>query len=194
MIRSSKSEMKSSKSTNSPVESVGNIPLVEPTASSDFGSPINSYINEPTPKVPVAVIGAKIQFKGELVGEEDLLIQGQVEGKIDLKGNHLIIGQQGVVKANVLANTIVIEGRVEGDVFGEDLVSIKSTSNVKGNIVANRVTLDDGAKFKGSIDMETDTRTGDFQKANGSFKVSTPASTPERISSNAESIISLMDE
>lgn len=104
---------------------------------------------------PTAIIGPKIRFKGELIGEEDLLIQGYVEGTIDLKGNKLIVGKQGVIKANVLAKTISIEGTVEGDVFGEERISILSSSNVKGNLVADRVTLEDGAKFRGSIDMET---------------------------------------
>lgn len=103
---------------------------------------------------PAAVIGPKITFKGELTGEEDLLIQGRVEGTIDLKGNHLTIGKQGVVKANLMAKTITIEGTVEGDLIGQERIEIKSSSNVKGNLIAARVTLEDGAKFRGSIDME----------------------------------------
>lgn len=104
---------------------------------------------------PAAVIGPKISFKGELTGEEDLLIQGRVEGTIDLKGNHLTIGRQGVVKANLMAKTITIEGTVEGDLIGQERIEIKSSSNVKGNLIAARVTLEDGAKFRGSIDMES---------------------------------------
>ena len=124
---------------------------------------------------PAAVIGPKIRFKGELVGEEDLLIQGQVDGTIDLKGNNLIVGEQGVVKANVLANTITIEGTVEGDVFGEERISIKSSSNVKGNLVADRVTLEDGAKFKGSIDMEPRGNASSKQKPQGASNQQKPA-------------------
>lgn len=104
---------------------------------------------------PSAVIGPKIAFKGELTGEEDLMIQGRVEGTIDLKGNHLTIGKQGVVKANLMAKTITIEGTVEGDLIGQERIEIKSSSNVKGNLIAARVTLEDGAKFRGSIDMES---------------------------------------
>lgn len=102
-----------------------------------------------------AVIGPKITFKGEIIGEEDLVVQGKVEGSIDLKGNHLIIGQQGVVKANLMAKTITIEGTVEGDLIGQERIEIKSSSNVKGNLIAARVTLEDGAKFRGSIDMDS---------------------------------------
>jgi cytoskeletal protein CcmA (bactofilin family) len=107
---------------------------------------------------PSAVIGPKITFKGELTGEEDLMIQGRVEGTIDLKGNHLTIGKQGVVKANLMAKTITIEGTVEGDLIGQERIEIKSSSNVKGNLIAARVTLEDGAKFRGSIDMETSSK------------------------------------
>ena len=103
---------------------------------------------------PVATIGPKIRFKGELAGEEDLLVQGEIDGTIDLRGNKLTIGSQGTVKANVLAKTITIEGTVEGDIYGKERIEIKASSNVKGNLVADRVTLEDGAKFKGSIDMD----------------------------------------
>ena len=106
------------------------------------------------------------------------LVQGQIDGTIDLKGNNLTIGQQGVVKANVLAQTITIEGTVEGDIFGEERIAILSSSNVKGNLVADRVTLEDGAKFKGSIDMDIDSRKNDFQKFNegSTLSRSTPSS------------------
>lgn len=103
---------------------------------------------------PKATIGPKIRFKGELVGEEDLLVHGTVEGTIDLKGHNLTVGPQGVLQANVSAKTVTIEGRVEGDVFGEERITIRSSSNVQGNIKAERVVLEDGAKFRGSIDMD----------------------------------------
>lgn len=111
-------------------------------------------------RMPTAVIGPKITFKGELSGEEDLLIQGRIEGTVDLKGNHLTVGEQGVVKANMMAKTITIEGTVEGDLIGQERIEIKSSSNVKGNLVAARVTLEDGAKFRGSIDMDSGNNTG----------------------------------
>ena len=127
-------------------------------------------------ETPVAVIGPKIRFKGELVGEEDLLIQGHFDGTIDLKGHHLIIGEQGVVKANVLAKNIIIKGTVEGDIFGQERISILSSSNVNGNLVADRVTLEDGAKFKGSIDMEINDRKHDFEKFNANSMLSKSSS------------------
>ena len=115
---------------------------------------INTVSSQSTAAAPQAVIGPKISFKGELVGEEDLLIQGNVEGTIDLKNHNLTVGDQGIIKANAHAKTIVIEGRVEGDLFGEERIVIKESSNVSGNLTAERVALEDGAKFRGSIDMD----------------------------------------
>jgi cytoskeletal protein CcmA (bactofilin family) len=101
-----------------------------------------------------AMIGASIRIKGELSGEEDLVIQGHVEGTIEVKKNNLTVGAQGSVKANVRARIIAVEGKVEGDLNGEERIVIKQSGDVRGNIVAPRVSLEDGAKFKGSIDME----------------------------------------
>lgn len=127
-----------------------------PDAASGFGA--DSRITEigRAKALPTAVIGPKIMFKGELTGEEDLLILGRVEGSIDLKGNHLTIGSQGVIKANVAAKTITVEGNVEGDIIATEHIAVKSASRVKGNLKAERVTLEDGAKFRGSIDMDMD--------------------------------------
>lgn len=105
---------------------------------------------------PAAVIGPKIRFKGELVGEEDLLVEGQVEGTIELKGHQLTVGEQGVLQANVKAKTVTVEGKVKGDLYGEQRIEIRSSSQVQGNIKADRVVLEDGAKFRGSIDMDMD--------------------------------------
>lgn len=102
----------------------------------------------------VATIGPSILIKGELSGEEDLLIQGRVEGTINLRQNHLTIGQEGKVNANIHAHTVIIEGSHKGDIFGEEKVIIRKTGNVNGNVTAPRISLEDGAKFKGSMDME----------------------------------------
>lgn len=129
----------------------------EPVISSSYSTPssIPKPLGTNSESTPSAVIGPKITIKGELTGEEDLMIQGRVEGTVDLKGNHLTVGKQGVIKANVMAKTITIQGTVEGDIIGEERVSITASSNVQGNVIAARVTLEDGAKFRGSIEMES---------------------------------------
>lgn len=111
-------------------------------------------------KAPIAVIGPKIRFKGELEGEEDLLIQGSIDGTISLSGQNLIIGEQGQLRANARAKTINVEGRVKGDLEGEERISIRASSQVQGNIKAERVVLEDGAKFRGSIEMNIDDEFG----------------------------------
>lgn len=101
----------------------------------------------------LASIGPSIHFKGELTGEEGLIIDGKVEGTIDLKGNQLIIGSNGKIKADVFAQTIVVNGSLTGELHGKEKVHISKTGEVEGNIFSPRVSLEDGAKFKGSIDM-----------------------------------------
>jgi len=101
-----------------------------------------------------ALIGPSIRIKGDLVGEEDLIIQGTVEGTINLHNNVLTIGKNGRIHANLHATTINVEGELRGDLFGSERVVIKKTGNVRGNITAPRVTLEDGAMFKGSIEMD----------------------------------------
>lgn len=101
-------------------------------------------------------IGASIHIKGDVTGDEDLIIQGRVEGTINLKGHNVTISKSGRVRANIQARQIMVEGKLDGDMNGEEKVVIRETGNVHGNIVSPRVTLEDGALFKGSIEMEPD--------------------------------------
>jgi len=116
-------------------------------------APVTKLQNQDRPAT-IAMIGPSIHIKGDVSGEESLVIQGQVEGTINLKQNNLIIGQEGKVTATIHAHTITIEGVLKGDVFGEERVIVKKTGNVRGNISAPQVSLEEGAKFKGSMDMD----------------------------------------
>lgn len=100
------------------------------------------------------MIGPSINIKGDITGDENLTIEGTVEGSVVLGGHEVCIGSSGRVSANVTAKTIKIEGEVKGDIRGNEKVVVSKTGNVHGNITAPRVTLEDGAKFKGSIDMD----------------------------------------
>lgn len=100
------------------------------------------------------MIGSSITIKGTVSGDEDLLIHGKVEGAITLKDHEVSIGQSGKITADVTAKTIRIDGEVTGDITGSEKVILSKSGNVRGNIVAPRVTLEDGAIFKGSIDMD----------------------------------------
>jgi cytoskeletal protein CcmA (bactofilin family) len=101
-----------------------------------------------------AIIGAGIRINGDISGDDNLLIEGQVEGKIRLDAHQVEVGQNGKVKADITAKVVRIAGEVRGDVTGVEKVIISHTGNVHGNIVAPRMTLEDGAMFKGSIDMD----------------------------------------
>lgn len=102
----------------------------------------------------VAVIGKSIIIKGELSGEEDLIVEGTVDGKINLTENNLVIGSQGRIKANLFAREITINGTVEGDVTASERVEISSTGSLTGNIRAPRLVINDGAFFQGSVEMK----------------------------------------
>lgn len=102
-----------------------------------------------------AIVGHTIVIKGNLSGDEDLTVQGRVEGKIELNNHNVTIGEKGTVKADIDAKIISIEGQVKGNLIGREKVVLRKSSTVHGNVTAPRVTLEDGCKFTGSIDMES---------------------------------------
>ena len=93
------------------------------------------------------MIGASIKIKGDITGEENLVVEGQVEGQINLANHDLTIGDSGQVTADLNAKTVQIHGTVNGDIKGSELVVVSKSGKVLGNIVAPRVTLEDGAQF-----------------------------------------------
>lgn len=100
-----------------------------------------------------AMIGMTVKIKGDISSDENLVIEGQVDGTITLNSHELTVGQSGRVNANVSAKLIKIDGQVNGDIVGKEKVTISKTGNVRGNIVAPVVILEEGGKFKGTIDM-----------------------------------------
>lgn len=103
-------------------------------------------------KKRVSVLGPTLTFKGELSASEDLLIQGQVEGSIT-HTSKLTIGAEGVINASISADYIAVEGTVTGDLVAKTSVVVTETSQINGNIFAPNVTLREGARFNGKIDM-----------------------------------------
>jgi cytoskeletal protein CcmA (bactofilin family) len=102
----------------------------------------------------VVNIGKSVIIKGELSGSEDLTIEGQVEGKIELRQNILTIGSNGKIKAQVFAKAIVVQGDVHGNITATERVDIRDSGSVDGDISAPRVSIADGAHFRGAIDMQ----------------------------------------
>ena len=100
-----------------------------------------------------AKIGQSLFIKGEVSGSEDLTVEGRVEGRIDLKDHNLTIGQNGRVTAEIHAKNITIVGEVTGNVVADERVDLTDTAKLLGDIRAPRISVSDGAKFKGSVDM-----------------------------------------
>jgi cytoskeletal protein CcmA (bactofilin family) len=102
----------------------------------------------------VVNIGKSVVIKGELSGSEDLTIEGQVEGKIELRGNVLTIGPNGKIKAQVFAKAVIVLGEVIGNVTASEKVDIRDNGSVDGDVTSPRVAIAEGAHFRGSIDMQ----------------------------------------
>ncbi len=145
-----------------------------------------------------AVIGRSIQIDGDLRGEEDLRIEGDVNGTVQLRNNTLTIGSEGKIHANVYAKSVTIDGLMDGDVFGSERVSIRKNAQVRGNITAPRVSLEDGARFKGSIEMDSAAveaafaqmgdSSGRRQTASGAGKGPKAVAKPEAATRKTESV------
>lgn len=126
----------------------------EPHLAATPASNIPHTLSERVPTPGVAYVGRSIIIRGELSGSEDLYIDGQVEGAIELREHNLTIGPNGRIQANINAKEIVIEGGVKGNVHALGRVEIRRTGSLSGDMVAERIVIEDGAFFKGSIDIQ----------------------------------------
>jgi cytoskeletal protein CcmA (bactofilin family) len=100
-----------------------------------------------------ATIGKSLVVKGEVSGSESLYIDGKVEGAINLPGNRVTVGRNGQVAANISAREIVVLGKVRGNCQASDRVDIRSEGSLTGDVIAARISIEDGAFFKGGIDI-----------------------------------------
>ncbi len=101
-----------------------------------------------------AVIGRSIQINGDLRGGEDLRIEGDVSGTVELRNSALTIGKEGKVRADVYAKSVAVDGETKGDLYATECVSVHVNARVQGNIIAPKVSIEEGAHFKGSIEMD----------------------------------------
>ena len=120
--------------TPTPRPAAGNAPVAVPTSEQ-------------------ATIGKSLFVKGEVTGSESLYIDGRVEGTISLPGNRVTVGRNGQVAANITAREVVVLGKVRGDMNASDRVDIRSEGSLTGNVAAARISIEDGAYFKGGIDI-----------------------------------------
>jgi cytoskeletal protein CcmA (bactofilin family) len=101
----------------------------------------------------MANIGKSISIKGDLTGNEDLVLEGKVEGKVDLPNNQLTVGANGSVKAEIEAKAVVVVGKVTGNIRGTDRIEIQATGIVEGDVSAPRLIVAEGAVLNGAIKM-----------------------------------------
>ena len=130
-----------------------------------------------------ATIGKSLVIKGEVSGSESLYIDGRVEGSINLSGNRVTVGRNGVVAANINAREIVVLGKVRGNLTASDRVDIRSDGSLTGDVIASRISIEDGAFFKGGIDIRKGGQPQQ-QKTNGEDKA-VPASEPAVVGARA---------
>jgi cytoskeletal protein CcmA (bactofilin family) len=130
-----------------------------------------------------ATIGKSLVIKGEVTGSESLYIDGRVEGSINLAGNRVTIGRNGVVAANINAREIVVLGKVRGNLTASDRVDIRSDGSLTGDVIAARISIEDGAFFKGGIDIRKGGQPAQ-QKPNGEEKA-VPAAEPSVVGARA---------
>ena len=103
-----------------------------------------------------AHIGKSVVIKGELSGSEDLYLDGNVEGSIDLRNHSLTVGPNGKVKANVSAKGVIIQGKLDGSVNASDRVELRQTAVVTGDVTTQRISIEEGAFLKGKVDIQKD--------------------------------------
>jgi cytoskeletal protein CcmA (bactofilin family) len=131
------------------------------------GAPVNAPgINRPTAPVArtLACLGSTIVVKGQIIGDEDLQIDGKVEGPISLNGHRLTVGRTAQLKSEMTAREIIVYGNASGNLRARDRVEIKKDGQVTGNIVTARISIEDGAYFKGSIEIERGQSSGKESK------------------------------
>ena len=114
----------------------------------------NNAVVAQTPTRKVSFIGSSVVFRGELSAEEEIIIQGMVEGTVAPHAKLVLVGKEGRVRALIHAQSIRIEGQVDGDIHGDDFVELRKGANVTGNIFSPCVSIDKGALFNGTVSME----------------------------------------
>lgn len=166
-----------------------NAPNTTPTANPEpqrSYTPSAAEVPAPAPRPPApmntqeqATLGKSLVIKGEVTGSESLYIDGRVEGSINLPGNRVTVGRNGVVSANISAREIVVLGKVRGNLTASDRVDIRGEGSLTGDVVAQRISIEDGAYFKGGIDI----RKPGQQKVNGEAKDSSTHTSSETVAS-----------
>ncbi|HZP04224.1 MAG TPA: polymer-forming cytoskeletal protein [Terracidiphilus sp.] len=132
---------------------VTSTPTPEPPRATPQPAPVEAPRQPQAVTGEQATIGKGLFIKGEITGSESLYIDGKVEGSLNLPGNRVTVGRNGQVSANITAREIVVLGKVRGNVSATDRVDIRAEGSLNGDVAAARISIEDGAFFKGGIDI-----------------------------------------
>jgi cytoskeletal protein CcmA (bactofilin family) len=127
------------------LSSVSMAAIHEPKSSNNYSAAVSN--------ADPATIGKSLQIKGEVIGSESLYIDGNIEGTINLPGSRVTVSQDALVAANITAREVVVLGKVSGNIYASDRVDIRSEGSLTGDVTARRITIGEGAFFKGGIDI-----------------------------------------
>ncbi len=123
-----------------------------------------------TAPVEQATIGRSLVIKGEVTGSESLYIDGKIEGTINLTDNRVTIGRNGVVHANITAREVVIMGKVQGNLQCSDRVDIRSEGSLTGDVITQRISVEDGAVLKGGVEVRSSEQKSQKPQSQGQVK------------------------
>jgi cytoskeletal protein CcmA (bactofilin family) len=128
-------------------------PMASPAPVNAFSAPLPARPATPAPRSS-ARLGSGLHIKGQLTGTEDLQIDGMVEGPISLNGHQLTVGPTAVLNSEIRASEVVVYGKVVGNLYARDRVDVKTDGSVTGDISTARISIEDGAHFKGRIEID----------------------------------------
>lgn len=162
----------------------------------DEAQPGQATAERSRPKTPVSVstnsgkatIGPSISIRGDVTGSEDLLIQGQVDGSVTLDLHTVAVGSGGRVNANITGRIITIEGEVEGDLTAQEQIILLGSAQVHGDIKAPRVVLEDGATFRGLVDMGTSPKNAKASEAGSTDRAASGVSAAKAVNGAADKL------
>jgi cytoskeletal protein CcmA (bactofilin family) len=132
-------------------ESIGSSPALW---SNSPAGPLNATSSSSSSNSPTAFLGANLTIQGEITSEEDLQIDGKVRGPISLQGRRLTIGRTAELNSDVTAGEVIVYGKLTGNLFARDRVEIKKDGSVSGDVTTARVSIEDGADFKGRMEID----------------------------------------
>ncbi|HEV2133052.1 MAG TPA: polymer-forming cytoskeletal protein [Terracidiphilus sp.] len=155
-------------------------------------APVNTPAAEPVNRAPIAssnaeqaTIGKGLYVKGEITGTESLFIDGKIEGSINLPGNRVTVGRNGQVTANVTAREVVILGKIRGNVSASDRVDIRAEGSLAGDVAAARISIEDGAYFKGGIDIRKPDAKSEAPKPVSAVPAPSQAAEPAKVAAHS---------